>query len=271
MARRATLFLIALLIALLGTGAVFAYVNKADARASAGQELAPVLVAAKDIPAGTPADSLQSKGFVRTAQLPTKSIPDGALRDLGEVKNRTTGSQIVAGEMLLKSRFVDGSVASVNSPLPIPGNEMAVSISLEDPMRVGGYLKPGVEVAVFDTFNSYEGSRPGPKTPSGDDAPDNSVTKKFEYNRSTRVVLPRITVLAVAGSGLGGANSKTTTNSTTTSPGQDTHLTVTLAVTQAQAEKLIQVAQAGHPYLALLTNRSTTAPSDGVDDRNLFG
>jgi pilus assembly protein CpaB len=45
---------------------------------------------------------------------------------------------------------------------------------------------------------------------------------------------------------------------------------VTLAVSQAEAEKLILATEAGSVYLALVTDASKTAPSQGVDNRTLF-
>jgi hypothetical protein len=56
------------------------------------------------------------------------------------------------------------------------------------------YLQPGAEVAIFETFTSKDGPAPSP-TPRGDglalDAPNTQVT---------RLLLDRVTVLAVAGS-----------------------------------------------------------------------
>jgi pilus assembly protein CpaB len=62
MSRRILAVVGALLLALVGTGAVFAYVNRADARAVEGQKAVTVLMAAKEIPAGTTATRRGSCG-----------------------------------------------------------------------------------------------------------------------------------------------------------------------------------------------------------------
>jgi hypothetical protein len=45
---------------------------------------------------------------------------------------------------------------------------------------------------------------------------------------------------------------------------------VTVAVTQEQAEKLIQGFQAGTPYMALLGENTSLKKSAGVSDADLF-
>jgi pilus assembly protein CpaB len=167
---------------------------------------------------------------------------------------------LVPGQVLTSAMFIAGKPKAAATILPIPAGKMAVSLALADPNRIGGYLKPGNEVAVFDTFNAAEGSAPGPKTPSGD-----GISDDFKKNRSTRLVLPRVRVLAIGDEAFG-----TSFKPATVTTGSNGTITVTLAVDQQQAEKLIQVAQVGHPWLALLTDTSETAPSDGVDNRGLF-
>jgi hypothetical protein len=73
-------------------------------------------------------------------------------------------------------------------------------------------------------------------------------------------VLPRTLVLAT-GNGSAGGSSLTSAGSAASSadPSGATELVqVTLAVSQADAERVISIAEAGLPYLALLTPASVT-------------
>lgn len=266
MARRLVLFLLALAIALMGSGAVFAYASHAEDRAMADQEPIELLVARETIPAGTSAGKAQELGLVEPFKMPRRAVPEGALTDLEAVKDSVASADVYKGEVLLGAKFVSSTAAAVAGPLPIPNGKMAVSVALEDPARVGGFVEPGAEVAVFDTFNAYEFNESGPKTPSG-----NGLQEKFEYNRATRVLLPRVQVLAVSEEVLGAPAPEEGDEEPAPALGPgDTRVTLTLAVDQDQAERLVHGTQTGHLYFALLNAQSTSAPSDGVDNRHLF-
>jgi pilus assembly protein CpaB len=83
----------------------------------------------------------------------------------------------------------------------------------------------------------------------------------------TRVVLTRVLVVSVGTAPAGGPAIPSTTTapataSSTTASGQGSTL-VTLAVNQADAERLIQLTETGMPYLALLTSTSRTTTDAG--------
>src|SRR5690242_19214526 len=103
MSRRFLLFLSAVLIALVGVGAVFTYAHGADARAMSGQEPVKVLVAKTKIPAGTTAD--QAKSMTSQELLPAKAVPQGALDDLATVSGRVATTDIYAGQVVLAALF----------------------------------------------------------------------------------------------------------------------------------------------------------------------
>ncbi len=265
--RRLVLFLVALAVALAGTGAVFVYVSRADARAMADQQPVEVLVAVKDVPAGTTAGAAFDEGLIELQALPRIAVPRGAAESVAAFADNVAETDLRAGELVLRPKFISATAAEVSGALPIPGDKLAVSISVEDPARVGGYVVPGAEVALFNTFNVFEGREGDARTPSGDGLQD-----KFDNNRATRLVLARVQVLAVSNEPLGREQERDDDEAPAAAPANigDTRLTLTLAVTQAQAEKVIQVAQTGHPWFALLSKQSKTEPSEGIDNDNLF-
>jgi pilus assembly protein CpaB len=116
-------------------------------------------------------------------------------------------------------------------------------------------IGPGSEVEVLDTFAAGASSLTAQPNCTG---PHQQQAKGKAH---TLVVLPRVQVLSVGpAAGAGHATSSTSTsvfNRSTADPSsssssQPGSVLVTLAVTQADALRLIQITETGLPYLALL-------------------
>jgi pilus assembly protein CpaB len=121
---------------------------------------------------------------------------------------------------------------------------MAVTVQLEDPAKVGAFLRPGSRVAVFDTFETTEGQ-------------EEAMTR-----RTTRPLLADVTVLAVGAvpeSGEEGAAADTWAAPL-----------VTVAVDQQQAERLVHAARTGQLYFALLGEGTQVRMNSVVTDSGLF-
>ena len=264
--RRLLLIVVTLLLAAVGTGAVLQYVRKADERALAGKQAVTVLLAAKKVPAGTSAGDAQRDGLLRAEAMPAETIPPDAVTDVtGDLSPLVASADIQPGQLLLRAMFVAKEQRS--GGLSIPERKIAVTVSVTGAQRVAGYVQPGSKVAVFDTFNVLEGKG---RTPAGD-----GLQKQHTYNQATRLLLTGVEVLAVGAAeqtssdGSGKPSGGLAANGAAGGAG-DTVL-VTVAVTQAEAEKLIHAAQTGAVYLALVTDRSATSPGPGVDNRSIFG
>jgi pilus assembly protein CpaB len=239
MKRRALTIALAVLLAVLGTGGVLAYVSKANARALAGQQAVTVLIARQVIPAGTSAAAAQAQGLLGTERLPSASVPADALTAITPaVSALVADADVQPGQLLLRPMLVT-SVEST-SGLAIPHGMFAVAIQFCIPEAVAGDLHPGSQVAVFQTTAVGTGSITGQAACSGSHAFSGS------QNFRTSLVLPKVTVLAVGqGTGaLGGSSSGS---------GQNAGL-ITVAATQAEASQLIQLSENGLPYLALLAD-----------------
>ena len=256
MSRRISLMALALVVALIGTAAVFSYAKKADARAVEGQQTLSVLVAKSMLPVGTKAADANTKGMLKLDQIPKKYVPDGALTNIKDVQNLVVGSDIQAGQILLRSMFVTTADTSV---LSIPGDKMAVSVQLEDPARVAGFVVPGSEVAIFDTFDSASADATVTQT-----GPTSATAQVTADKKQTRILLPRVKVIAV------GATALVKKQAATDNQDKVPTAILTLAVSQQEAEKLVHAVETGTLYFALLTERSKTAPAPGVDNRTLF-
>jgi pilus assembly protein CpaB len=266
---------VAVLLAVLGTVAVYGYVHKADERAVAGQQPVEVYVAKADVPAGTSLKDAVDQGLIEKELVASKGVPGSPLSAVTPTtESLVATSEISPGELVLADRFGTQTVSTTG--LAIPSGMMAVSVKLEDPARVGDFLTVGSEIAIFDTFNVQTADR-SDVTPAGDHIQD-----FFPKTRATRVLLPKVKVIAV-----GATTSSASTSSSSSSGGKGTQnvglastssgsgpaqtdVLITVAVDQHQAAKLVQGIQTGTLYFALLTDSSEVTPGSGVTDRNLF-
>lgn len=258
MKRRVLTVTLALLLAVLGATGVLIYVKQADARAIAGQKAVTVLVAGSQIPAGTSASAALRDGLLGRQTLPAASVPADAVRsltpDLGPL---VMSADVQPGQLLLRPMLV--ASAQITGALAIPKGMIAVTIDLCMPAEVAGYVHPGSTVAVFDTYSS--------KSLNVQDTCGSSHQAQATGAIHTRIVLPRVEVLAV---GPAPASSQATTtqassgalsgsNSSNSTPSSQSAVLVTLAVNQADAERLVLINEVGLPYLALLSSSSSTA------------
>ena len=266
MSRRITTISAALVLALLGTLLVVVYVGRADARALDGVQTVTVLVAKEPLKKGQTLASAKAAGLLAEEMLPRKVVPAAALTTVQAADEALVfANDVTPGEVIQRPRLV----ANVEPPdkLVIPAGKLAVTVRLEDPARVSSFVEVGSDIAVFDSYNVFEGNEGGSWTPSGDRLADQP-----QANKATRVLLPRVEVLAVGRSFTEGAPPPPADDaaSGTTAPAEDKTLTlITVAVDQREAEKLIHGTQTGTLYLGLLDTYEVT-PGPGVDNRTLF-
>jgi pilus assembly protein CpaB len=131
----------------LGVGAAWVANNWVQARAEIdGSGQSQVMVAAITIPYGTKV----AERHVHPIQLPTEAIPDGAIRDPADVEGYVATTEILAGEILFKSRFVEHESGSTLAALVEP-NKRAVTVRVDDVVGVAGFLLPGNYVDVLAT------------------------------------------------------------------------------------------------------------------------
>jgi pilus assembly protein CpaB len=268
--RRILTVTLALVLAVLGTVGVLAYVHKADSRALQGMRAVSVLVAQQQIPAGTSANSAWQQRLLTSETLPASSVPLNAVRSITPaLGSLVMSTQIPSGQVLLRPMLVTSAQATATGALPIPKGLVAVTIPLCLPEAVAGYVQPGSQVAVFDTYPTKKASLQESCSQSGE-----SHQAQGPGGIITRILLPRVLVLATGQGAASGTTGTSTTasggafsNNSQTDPGASVPngaVLVTLAVSQANAERLILVTRAGLPYLALLTPSSQTGFDSGL-------
>lgn len=240
MDRRRVLLIAATVIALLGTALVFVYVRGADTRAEARFEAVTVLRAVKAIAPGETIEAAQAAGSFEESTVTQGDLLTGAVADPVALAGQVATVMIFPGEQLLTTKF---GAPGTGSGLNIPDGKLAISVNLTDPARVAGFVDPGAEVSIFMTGQGQDGS-------------------------FTRMLLPKVQVIGV---GTTTVVPTTTTDSTGAQTTEQLPRTLlTLALDQAEAEKVLYASSTGELAFALLNKKSQVAPSRGVTGSNLF-
>ncbi len=242
MNRRIALLIAAVVIAGLGTGLVYAYVKSADDRAIEAQAPVTVLVAKLPIAAGTTVAAAAAAGSFESQEFPAGSVTPGALSSVAALSDAVAVTAIFPGQQILGAMFAAAGTATATggAGLVIPPGLIAVTVEIAVPEeRVAGFVVPGSEIVVFSS--GVIGTEPD----------------------ATRVLIPRATVL------------KTVAPAPQTNPPTATVETFagtlfTLALSQADAEKIIFASDKGKLFLGLLNPESDVAPGPGVNAGTLF-
>lgn len=257
MTRRILGVLLAIVLAVVGTAAVLFYVNSVQKSVAEGQTAVTVLVAKERIPAGTSGASLRSRELLEAIVMPAATVPADAMDEvLAELDELVLTHDMQPRQLLLKGML--GAATKLSGGIAVPEKMMAVSVKLAVEEEVGGFVRPGSQIAVFGTFKLADKKF---KTETGND------------NYGTQLLLPRVEVLAVGAYGRDGQTSAQAGDGEENGDGEASGtvtLLVTVAVNQADAERLIHAINQGNLYLALLTDSSEVRPGVGVNNRTLL-
>ena len=234
MGRRTLLLVAALLLAAIGTGVLFVFlqttVKTTSGRSNGGSSTTLVVAPRQDIAEGT---------RVTTAQLQTVQVPAGLAEQAGYLK----GDQLtkldgkVATRRLTRLTPVTASafgdtVTGSTSILQAPGS-MTIAVEVDDAARVGTFLYPGARAALWLL------------TTTGD-------------THEARIVLPDVTVVT-----LGTQGTIVTPRPTASGRGTTARAAsglVVLQVDQEQAAKVLLAQQTGELYFTLLGDKTTPTP-----------
>jgi pilus assembly protein CpaB len=241
---------LAFALALVATFALWRYARGLESKAFAGVETVRVLVAKDAIPAGMSAREAASQGRIETTTIPSKVRAEGAVTSVDQLGDRVAAVTILKGEQIAGPRFVvPGEAKGI---LPIPQDRQAISVQVALPPGVGGFVQPGDRVSVIGQV----------KVPAG----TTEVTK-------VQFLLQDVGVLAV---GQRVANAAAPPSSDSSKDKGDKardlqdSLTLTLAVTATEAEKVVYAVLDGQVYFTLLPPGSKPAATTGRTRDNVF-
>ncbi|MGO4343455.1 Flp pilus assembly protein CpaB [Pedococcus sp. 2YAF34] len=257
MGRRIVAIFAAVAVALVGVAAVLLYARGADARAVASQQPTNVYVVQSVVPAGTTLKDAVQNGLIIKTSVAAKGVPAGALSAVdGSNGGLYATTDIQPGEYVLAARF--GTKPVGEKAIEVPAGMVAVSLTLPDPARVGTFVTPGSKVVLFDTYTPVAGSASSSK----------STGSAAAVGLSTRVLLDDVLVIAMGEASLTPA--QTTTADGEPAPAPVRGALMTVALSPADAARLIHGIQTGSLYAAL---RGTDAKIDlgkVVSEASLF-
>jgi pilus assembly protein CpaB len=243
MGRRVLAVLAAVVVALIGVAAVVLYANGADARAVAGQQPRTVYVAAKLVPSGTSAADAVATGLIVPTQVAAKGLPAGAMGTVDDVTGKLVAlTDIAPGEFVVAGRF--GTTPMGQKAIQVPDGQVAISLSLSDPARVGAFVTPGSHIVIYDTYVPV-------------------VVAGAAGGKQTQVLLDDVLVIAVGSTSL-------TPPASGEAPAQAAGALVTVALPPATAAKLVHGIQTGTLYAGLRGTDTKANLAQIVSDATLF-
>ena len=210
------------------------YVTNYKKTVEAGQKSVPVVVALRDIPAGTPGADLVADKLVATRDVPKKSVVAGAISDPTQVKKLVVTEAIYTDEQVSARRFRPLNESGVHSKLQ--GNVRALNVPGNANQLLAGVLRAGDHVDVVATWKY----------------PDDSSSIYV-----SRVILRDLLVLRPPKSTPASSKLANGPNGAT-----DTAL---LAITDTQSKKLFWAMENGEWSLALRAPRKATDSAEGAE------
>lgn len=278
MSKRIIGVIVALVLAGAGTFVLVAWVQSAEDRALAGQETVDVLVVAEPITKGTAASDLSE--LVATERVSANVQAAGSLGsvdDLDDLEGQVAAVDLVPGEQVVSTRFVEPASLERDTDVEIPDELQEITISLSPERAVGGELQPGDTVGLFSSFENPPGF--GGTWPDWGEAEEALLFEGASQDEegegeesdhavfapaSTRLILHKVLVTNVQGDpapdqsdddeGEGDERGR--------NPAPGSNLLVTLAVDSAQAERIVFTAEFGSVWLS---NEPESADEDGTE------
>jgi pilus assembly protein CpaB len=143
MFRKRGLILVTLSLVLGLSAAMVARGWVADQTNKEKANVATIVAATMAIPFGTKVE----ERHLKIIEMPKDSVPPGSFTLKEEVVDKVTTQPIVAGEILMKVRFVEQGEGSTLAAL-VDKNMRAVTVRVDDVIGVAGFLLPGNRVDV---------------------------------------------------------------------------------------------------------------------------
>jgi pilus assembly protein CpaB len=242
----------ALVLAGIATYAITTYIRGIEDRAFADAELVEVFVAQQEIPQGLSAAAAGEAGLIERGTIPSRNLPEGAITSLEQISGLVSAERILTNEVLVRGRWIDPSDASV-AAIEIPENFEAISVQVEVPPGVAGFIRGGDQVSLIATLEI-----PGEQTIEED-----GTIVEAPPDIRTQYLLQGIQVLTVG-------------QRVVTEEGADgvqesaAQVLLTVALEPEDAEKLVFAIQNASLYFTLLPDGAEPADTTGRTLENFF-
>ena len=228
------------MLSLITATSVFVYTNGFESRIRSELKLVPTLMARQTIPVGMTLSSAFSSGLIEIREVARQTLPTQSISTV----NDTNGALVVLhevqpGQFITTAYF--GEKAMKTSVLQIPQGSLAVTVTIGEPEKVATFLQPGSEVAIFVTVDSNSGSG---------------------NTKITKVLFTKVKVIAIG--------NQAVASDLNQAPATSSNL-ITLAVTPAQAIKLIHAVRTQNLYFALRSDSVDFTQLSAVTSADIVG
>ncbi len=238
MGKRSNLIVtLGLAVFIVGAAATYLVVRNSDDGSATGAGKVSVLVADKPIPAGTTGATAVGTGLVKSKAIDAGARPPTALTDASQLAGKTVTLGVSEGAILTSDQFQTAQTRI--GTLKIPDGKTALAVELSNVPGVAGFAGAGDRINVYGVVKA--GS--DPKMPQG----------------AAHLIMQNTEVLNVNG---------TTLAATQGQPG-GTGLLYLLAVSPAEAERLIYLSTFESLYFSLMSKDAlpvTATPGSSIAD-----
>lgn len=138
---------IAMALAVVGIILMVNYVHGQKAALQKGDSNIKVLVAKKDIPAGTSVKELKAGGFLETKTIVSRDRDPSAIGSLSGLSKLAVNSQVYAGQQLTSRVFQESGKSPLRDQLK--GTERALMVPLNPWAGLGTYLRAGDHIDIY--------------------------------------------------------------------------------------------------------------------------
>jgi Flp pilus assembly protein CpaB len=283
---RVILIILAIIIAGVAVVGVIAYTTNIKQTAEQEVEKIEVLVAVQNIPKDTFVEELISANSVQLVAIPRKYIADGVLTTLDDYKGFVTISPISTGEQITTTKFVKPEL--VGLAFNLSKDMVAISIPVDRISAVSNLIRIGDMVNVIATFTDLEISSAENQTTAAAEtttaaAETTAVSTQApettqETQTITKTLLWNVKVLYLGTREITAEEQKTlgstilSNQAAKSSGGVISINTATLALSVADAEKLVFTEQMGSVWLVLVPAGGIEAKEGpGSTFKNIFG
>lgn len=271
MKRRIIALVAALVLAGVGTFVLVGFVQGAEDRATAGQELVTVYVVQLEIPQGTEGE--QVGAFVIAEERPSNTRPANAITDTTSLDGLVSNAEIYPGEVLVDSRWVPPTEADLRrDDLPtrrveVPVGHLEIPIRFATEQALGGIIDAGDTVAVVASFDAYapEGAE---IVEIGDDLvalPESTSEAGVEPVQATHIIIHNALVVEVQAE----ANPTFGSEEGDAVLAPQTSFIITFALEPSDVERIVYGASYGRLWLASQTT-DDTGPTSIVTIDDVF-
>ena len=224
----------AVFLGLLASLGIWNYLSQTQEKVKKLTVTRAVVVAARQIPAGT---KLTEKD-IAIKQLPAQVIPKDYPSSIDAIKQRIVKTTIQPQEIITESRLVEQG-ARAGLPFVIPQGQRAITIRVNEVSGVGGFINPGDRVDIV------------------------SVLKGNEEKAFSKTILQNVLIIA--------AGDKIFDPNNVSEPQSKVVSQITVALNPRDAEKLALAAQSELHLILRPNGESISSVTNGVSLEDVYG